>query len=77
MTYLFGLVFAETTYYIGYLQVMNYRRPEKLSPQHRNENTGVDGAQIFEGQVFMTEEELSPFLVNERDVLNEVKRKGK
>ena len=22
----------------------------KLSPQHRNENTGVDGAQIFEGQ---------------------------
>lgn len=49
----------------------------KLSPQHRNENTGVDGAQIFEGQVFMTEEELSPFLVNERDVLNEVKRKGK
>ena len=49
----------------------------KLCPQHRNENTGVDGAQIFEGQVFMTEEELSPFLVNERDVLNEVKRKGK
>lgn len=34
-------------------------------------------SEIFEGQVFMTEEELYPFLVNERDVLNEVKKKGK
>lgn len=49
----------------------------KLGSQHRNENTGVAGVEVFEGQVFMTEEELSPFLVEEKDVLNEVKRKGK
>lgn len=49
----------------------------KLGSQHRNENTGVDGVEVFEGQVFMTEEELTPFLVEERNVLNEVKRKGK
>ena len=49
----------------------------KLGPQHRNENTGVAGAGVFEGQVFMTEEELRTFLVAEKDVLNVVKRKGK
>jgi hypothetical protein len=49
----------------------------KLGPQHRNENTGVTGVAVFEGQVFMTEEELSPFLVDEKNVLNAVKRKGK
>ena len=49
----------------------------KLGTQHRNENTGVAGAEVFEGQVFMTEEELSPFLVNERDILSQVIKKGK
>lgn len=49
----------------------------KLGSQHRNENTGVAGAAVFEGQVFMTEEELSPFLVEEKDILNAVRRKGK
>lgn len=49
----------------------------KLGPQHRNENTGAEGIEVFEGQVFMTEEELTPFLVEEKDVLIEVKRKGK
>lgn len=49
----------------------------KLGSQHRNENTGVAGVEVFEGQVFMTEEELSPFLVDEKDVLNAVRRKGK
>jgi hypothetical protein len=49
----------------------------KLGSQHRNENTGVAGVEVFEGQVFMTEEELSPFLVDEKDVLYAVKRKGK
>lgn len=29
----------------------------KFAPQHRNENTGVADAEIFEGQVFMTEED--------------------
>ena len=32
------------------------------------------GAAVFEGQVFMTEEELRPFLVAEKDVLNVVKK---
>jgi hypothetical protein len=49
----------------------------KLGPQHRNENTGVEGVEVFEGQVFMTEEELKPFLVDEKDVLNVVRKKGK
>jgi hypothetical protein len=48
----------------------------KLSPQHRNENTGKQDVEVFEGQVFMTEEELSPFLVEEKNILNVVRRKG-
>lgn len=48
----------------------------KLGSQHRNENTGVTGAAVFEGQVFMTEEELAPFLVEEKDILKTVLQKG-
>ena len=48
----------------------------KLGTQHRNENTGMKGVEVFEGQVFMTEEELAPFCVAEKDVLNAVKKKG-
>ena len=48
----------------------------KMGPQHRNENTGVAGAEVFEGQVFMTEEELSPFWVVEKDILAAVIQKG-
>lgn len=48
----------------------------KLGPQHRNENTGIAEAEVFEGQVFMTEEELAPFCVAENEVMNAVKRKG-
>ena len=48
----------------------------KLGSQHRNENTGVAGIEVFEGQVFMTEEELSPFLVEEKDILKMVQQKG-
>ena len=48
----------------------------KLGSQHRNENTGVDGAEVFEGQVFMTEDELKPFLVEEKDILKVVLQKG-
>ena len=44
----------------------------KLSSQHRNENTGVAGVTIFEGQIFMTEEELRPFFVEEADILEHV-----
>lgn len=47
----------------------------KLGSQHRNENTGIEGTEVFEGQVFMTEEELHPYLVDEKDVLNVVKQK--
>ena len=49
----------------------------KLGSQHRNENTGVKGVKVFEGQIFMTEEELSPFLVDEKDILEAVRQKGK
>lgn len=53
------------------------QRTGKLGSQHRNENTGIAGAEVFEGQVFMTEEELLPYLVNERDILSCVLKKGK
>lgn len=48
----------------------------KLGPQHRNERTGMVGAEVFEGQVFMTEEELEAFLVDEADILEKVREKG-
>lgn len=51
------------------------KKTGKLGSQHRNENTGIDGAEVFEGQVFMTEEELSPYLVSEDKVLYSVKNK--
>lgn len=49
----------------------------KLGSQHRNENTGISGIDVFEGQIFMTEEELAPYLVNEKDILDTVRIKGK
>jgi len=52
------------------------RNTGKFCAQHRNENTGIADAEIFEGQVFMTEEELHPFLVKEKDVLNVVREKS-
>ncbi len=52
------------------------QRTGKLGSQHRNENTGVAGVEVFEGQVFMTEEELKPFLVEEKDILSAVRKKG-
>lgn len=48
----------------------------KLGSQHRNENTGIAGTKVFEGQVFMTEDELSPFLVEEQDILRVVRQKS-
>ena len=51
------------------------QQTNKLGSQHRNENTGT-GAAVFEGQVFMTEEELFPFLTPEKDILNKIKEKG-
>lgn len=49
----------------------------KLGSQHRNENTGIAEVKVFEGQVFMTEEELSPFLVDEKNILKIVSQKGR
>ena len=48
----------------------------KLGPQHRNERTGIVGSEVFEGQVFMTEQELIPFAVKEADILRAVCEKG-
>lgn len=48
----------------------------KLGSQHRNENTGKDGVKVFEGQVFMTEEELAPFAVQEEEILLKVREKA-
>lgn len=48
----------------------------KLGTQHRNENTGVVGIPVFEGQVFMTEDELKSFSVEEKDILTKVLEKG-
>lgn len=49
---------------------------QKLGPQHRSEQTGLPGAQIYEGQVFMTEEELEPFLTSQSELLKMVKWRG-
>ncbi|MCM1283529.1 MAG: hypothetical protein NC180_00480 [Muribaculaceae bacterium] len=52
------------------------QRTGKLGSQHRNENTGIAGAEVFEGQVFMTEDELKMFWVEEKDILSRVIEKG-
>lgn len=52
------------------------KKTGKLRSQHRNENTGIAGIEVFEGQVFMTEEELSPFFVEEKQILSKVREKG-
>ncbi len=49
----------------------------KLGPQHRNQNTGIANTSVFEGQVFMTEEELETFKVPVKCILNAVLLKGK
>ncbi len=53
------------------------KKTGKLGSQHRNENTGAADVEVFEGQVFMTEEELSPFLVDKKDILETVRQKGR
>ena len=49
----------------------------KLGSQHRNENTGVAGVDVFEGQVFMTEDELAPYCVEESKLVSVVRSKCK
>lgn len=53
------------------------RKTGKLGSQHRNENTGVAGIDVFEGQVFMTEEELAPYCVKECDLVSIIRLKCK
>lgn len=45
----------------------------KLVSQHRREHTDAANDEVFEGQVFMTEEELLPFSVKETNLLAKVK----
>ena len=47
----------------------------KMGSQHRTEHTGVENSIVFEGQVFMTEEELTPFLVKEQEILQVIQSK--
>lgn len=49
----------------------------KLCPQHRNENTGRKKDDVFEGQVFMTEQELETFFTEENDIFNVILAKSK
>lgn len=49
----------------------------KLGPQHRNENTGADDSKVFEGQVFMTEAELSDFAVLPEQIISSVYARGR
>lgn len=49
------------------------RQTGKLVSQHRREQSDSASDEVFEGQVFMTEEELLPFSIEEADLLAEVR----
>ena len=49
------------------------RQTGKLVSQHRRERSDSASDEVFEGQVFMTEEELLPFSIEEADLLAEVR----
>lgn len=48
----------------------------KLKSQHRKQYTNSTDSAIFEGQVFMTEQELASFVVAEHDILEAVCQKA-
>ena len=52
-------------------------KTNKISSQHRTENKGNKNIEVYEGQVFMTEEELKPFSVQEKNILKVVRKKAK
>ena len=52
-------------------------KTQKMSSQHRGENKKNAETKVFEGQIFMTEEELFPFFVEESGILNAVRGKAK
>ena len=47
----------------------------KMSPQHRNKDTGDKEKAVFEGQVFLTEEELEEYKVEKQEILNKIREK--
>lgn len=48
----------------------------KLKSQHRNQTSSPTGSSVFEGQVFMTEQELAPYLVEEGNILKAICHKA-
>ena len=46
-----------------------------MSPQHRNKDTGDKEKAVFEGQVFLTEEELEEYKVEKQEILNKIREK--
>lgn len=75
--YSFGLVLVGIRCFIGVLSSDELLKTGKLGSQHRNEHTGTADNPVFEGQVFMTEDELLPFFVKEENILDAVYAKGK
>ena len=53
------------------------KNSDKFVSQHRNQESDTKKKEIFEGQVFMTEEDLKPYLVTKKQILEVVKLKGK
>lgn len=47
----------------------------KFATQHRNENTGITNNVIYEGQVFIGEEDLEKFRVDEEDIVQAIYKK--
>ena len=47
----------------------------KFATQHRNEKTGIADGAIFEGQVFIGEEDLEKFRVDEKDIVQAIHKK--
>ena len=47
----------------------------KFATQHRNENTGITSNTIYEGQVFIGEEDLEKFRVDEADIVQAIYKK--
>jgi len=47
---------------------------DRMGSQHRNENSKLNN-NVFEGQVFLTEEELKPYSVEEKDIIKIIEKK--
>lgn len=67
-----GVCKAEIIYWV--ITSKELVETDKLSSQHRNENTGIKGIGVYEGQFFATEEKLKPYLVEQEEILDVVKK---